>query len=165
MAADVTVVVAVEDEGTVGVVGAAAAHIAMELNATKIVLLHVLEHHSVSGGLLGLTLPVPVAETLDECGSLLARAEEAVKAEYSALGKDVPSIARQLEGGDPGQVISSVAEAAGARAIMVGGRRPHAFGRLAHPDVGAWLRRHTDIPIRVAPLQASEPSPAEGEVR
>src|SRR5947209_16209848 len=100
MSREMTVLVAMEVEATVGVVGVAAAHIAMELKATKVVLLHVLEDHAVSGGLLGLTLPVPMAETLDECRSLLACAEEALRAEYGALGQDVPPIARELEGGD-----------------------------------------------------------------
>jgi nucleotide-binding universal stress UspA family protein len=166
MESEKTIVVAAEDEATASVVGAAAAHIAMEQNATAVILLHVMENHVVAQGLMSMALPVPMAESEAEAQEVLAEAEGALRAEYEALGQPVPSISRRVVGGTAtGSVIARVAEDARAVRIVVGGRRPHAFGRFAHADVRAWLRQHTAIPVHVAPLQAPEHQPATGETR
>jgi nucleotide-binding universal stress UspA family protein len=166
MATERTIVVAAEDVATAGVVGAAAAHVAMEQNVAAVILLHVMENHVVAQGLMNMALPVPMSETEAEAQEVLAEAEAALRAEYEALGQSVPSITRRVVGGTAtGSVIARVADDAGALQIVVGGRRPHAFGRFAHADVRAWLGQHTQIPVHVAPLQAPERQPAAGETR
>lgn len=157
MASERTILVAAEDAATAGVVGAAAAHVAIEDDATVIVLLHVVESHLLAHGLMTMALPVPIAETKEEARAVLVEAENALRAEYTALDHPIPSITHRLLGGTAtGTVICEVAHEVGAIKIVVGGRRPHAFGRFAHADVRAALRHHTTIPIHVAPLQADE---------
>lgn len=164
MSSERTIVVAVEDTATAGVVGAAAAHVAMEEGATAVVLLHVVESHMVAQGLMTIALPVPMRETQAEAKSVLREAEIALRAEYDALDRPVPTIERRLLGGTAtGTAICEVAGEAHAVKIVVGGRRPHALGRLAHADVRAALHHHTKIPIHVAPLQESAPQTAPGE--
>ncbi len=155
-----TIVVAAEDAATAGVVGAAAAHVAMEEDATAILLVHVVESHMVAQGLMNVSLPVPLTETRDEAYAVLAEAEAALRAEYHALDRPLPSITHRLLGGTAtGAVIAEVADEVGAVKIVVGGRRPHAFGRFAHADVRASLLHHTKIPVHVAPLQATDRRP------
>jgi nucleotide-binding universal stress UspA family protein len=164
MTAERTIVVAVEDTATAGVVGAAAAHVAMEEDAGAIILLHIVENHVVAQGLMSIALPVPMRETQTEAESVLAEAEAALRAEYIALDRPVPAITRRLLGGPAvGAVVCEVANDAKAVKIVVGGRRPHVFGRFAHADVRAGLQHHTQIPLYVAPLQANEPQPSGGE--
>ena len=164
MSSERTVLVAVEDTATAGIVGAAAAHVAMEENATAIVLLHIVENHVVAQGLMSIALPVPMRETQTEADAVLAGAEAALRAEYVALDHPVPTVTRRLLGGTAiGTVVCEVADETKASKIVVGGRRPHAFGRLAHPDVRASLTHHTQIPVYVAPLQSAEPQSAGGE--
>jgi nucleotide-binding universal stress UspA family protein len=164
MTSERTIVVAVEDTATAGVVGAAAAHVAMEEDATAIILLHIVESHVVAQGLMSIALPVPMRETQTEAESVMGDAEAAFRAEYVALDRPVPTITRRLLGGTAvGAVLCEVANEVGAVKIVVGGRRPHAFGRFAHADVRAALRHHTKIPVHVAPLQASEPQPSSTE--
>jgi nucleotide-binding universal stress UspA family protein len=163
MAPERTIVVAVEDTATAGVVGAAAAHVAMEENATAIVLCHVVESHIVAQGLMNMAAPVPMRETQSEAQSVLAETEAALRAEYAALDHPSPTISQRLVGGTAiGAVLCEVANEVGAAKIVVGGRRPHAFGRFAHADVRAGLRHHTKIPVHVAPLQAVESQPTGG---
>ena len=88
---------------------------------------------------------------------MLALAEAAVQAEYGALGRTAPSITRRVSAGAPAAVIAQVAEDVGAAVIVVGARRPHAFGRLVHPDVRATLANCTTVPVQVVPLQAGTP--------
>jgi nucleotide-binding universal stress UspA family protein len=151
---------------TAGVVGAAAAHVAMEDDCTQIILLHVVENHVVAQGLMTVALPVPMRETKEEAQSVLTAAEAALRAEYVATGRPEPAITHRLLGGTAtGTVIAEVANDAGAQKIVVGGRRPHVLGRLAHADVCSGLRHHTKISVQVAPLQAEERQPAGGETR
>jgi nucleotide-binding universal stress UspA family protein len=151
------IVVAVEDIGTAGVVGAAAARIAIDQNATRVVLVHVLDSHTFATGLFGMTgAAAPVLESEEEANAVLSLAEAAFRAEYEALEHPVPAIVRELPGGNPGAVIPEVARREGAAGIVVGARRPHAFGRLAHPDVRSALGSQVDVPVYVAPLQSSE---------
>lgn len=151
------ILVAVEDIATAGVVGVAAARIAMDQNATRVVLLHVLDSHTFATGLFGMTgAAAPVLESDQEAGAVLSLAEAALRAEYEALERPMPVIVREMPGGNPGAIIPEVAREERATGIVLGARRPHAFGRLAHPDVGAALGSQVDIPVYVAPLQSSE---------
>lgn len=150
-----SILVCLEDQATAGVVATAAAHLAMEAGATEITLLHVVDVHMAAGGLLGMSgLTVPVAETGEDQEAMLAVAEAAIHGEYVALERPVPSIARRVSAGAPAAVIAQVAEEAGAAAIVLGARRPHAFGRLVHPDVRASLGRCARLPVHVVSLQA-----------
>lgn len=165
MSSERTIVVAVEDTATAGIVGAAAAHVAMEENAGTVVLVHIVENHVVAQGLMNIALPVPMRETETEAEAVLSAAEAAVRGEYAALDHPIPTITRRLLGGTAiGTVVCDVANEVNAAKIVVGGRRPHAFGRLAHPDVRSSLTHHTQIPVHVAPLQAAGPQPTGGEV-
>jgi nucleotide-binding universal stress UspA family protein len=151
---------------TAGAVGASAAQVAMEEDATAVILLHVVENHVVAQCLMTVARPVSMWETKEEAQSVLAAAEAALRAEYVAVGRPEPSITQRLVGGTAtGTVIAEVADDAGALKIVVGGRRPHVLGRLAHTDVRLGLRHHTKIPVYVAPLQAEERQPAGGETR
>jgi nucleotide-binding universal stress UspA family protein len=148
-----TLVVAVEDLATAGIVGASAAHTAMDEGATAILLLHVMESHAVTDGLV-FTMPVPLMETEPEARSVLDAAEAALVGEFGATDRPAPEITRRLAGGAPaGRLIAQAASEVEAAGIVVGARRPHAFGRLAHADVRDSLSHHTDIPIHVARLQ------------
>jgi nucleotide-binding universal stress UspA family protein/quinol monooxygenase YgiN len=161
MPREVALVVAVEDAATAGIVGAGAAHIAMEQGATQVILIHVLDTHLLANALYGggaLHVPVPVTpagESNAEADEVLASAEAAMRAEYEALECPLPAISHKLCDGRPcSATIAQVAADAGARGIVLGARRPHAFGRLAHPDVRASLSHHTTLPIYVVPLHA-----------
>ncbi len=158
MSDECTVLVALEDLATSGVVAAGAAQFAMEQDATRIILLHVLGNHFVANGLAGIVGAVaPSAEDPDEGSSILAGAEMTLQAEYSAVQKTPPQVVRQLVRGGPGSTIAQAAANLGATAIVVGARRPHALGRLTHADVVAYLREHTQLPIHVVALQAETP--------
>lgn len=149
------ILVGLEDGATAGVVATAAAHVAMDRDATAVILLHVIDTYMIAGGLLGMSgITLPVVETGEDQEAMLALAEAALRAEYAALDRTAPSIARRVSAGAPAAVIAQVAVDAGAAAIVVGSRRPHAFGRLVHPDVRASLARCTSVPVHVVPLQA-----------
>ena len=164
MSTEYVIVIAVEDSATAGVVAAAAAHVAMEQEATQAILVHVLDSHTFATGLFGMTgAAAPILESVEEGTQILDVAEATFRAEYDALERPVPSIARRLLSGNPGTVIPEVAAEVGAGTIIVGARRPHAFGRIAHPDVRSALGAHTTIPVRVAPLQSgATPENAQG---
>jgi nucleotide-binding universal stress UspA family protein len=150
--------VGLEDQATAGVVAAAAAHVAMARDATALILLHVIDTHMVAGGLLGLSGVLgPVGETGEDQERMLASAKAAIQAEYAALKRPVPSITLRVSAGAPAVIIAQVAKEVGAAAIVVGARRPHAFGRLVHPDVRASLAACTTVPVHVVPLQAETP--------
>lgn len=154
MSSESVIVVAVEDLGTAGVVAAGAAHFAMEQRAARVILLHVLDDHTVTNGLVGfMGVCAPVVEMAEEGVAALALAEAAMQAEYAGVNQSPPSIAREVREGKPGSVIGEVATQAGAAAIVIGARRPHAFGRLTHPDVVRYLRQHTQLPIYIVALQ------------
>lgn len=155
MSHDRVIVVAVEDLGTAGVVAVAAAHFAMECAADRLVLLHVLDEHAIANVFRGFAgVPEPVVEMAEEGTAVLTLAEAAIDAEYGAVEQPKPVVARELGEGRPGPVIAGVAAEVGAEAIVVGTRRPHAFGRLTHPDVVEYLRKHTAVPVHVVALQA-----------
>lgn len=149
------IVVAVEDSATGSVVAAAAARLAMERDAVAVVLLHVLENHAVISGMNTVAgVMTPVVETTEEGERVLALADAALRAEYAALDKPVPALTHELAAGEAGAAIAQVARDAGGTLLVVGARRPHAFGRLTHPDVRASLTRQTPAPVHVVPLQA-----------
>jgi nucleotide-binding universal stress UspA family protein len=154
MSSERSIIVALEDMATAGVVGAAAAHIAVDESANRVILLHVLDAHTMASGFAGLAgAPVPIVETSEECRSVLALGEAAMSAEYEAMKQPVPSFVSRLVEGSPAACIAGVATDAGASAIVVGARRPHALGRLTHPNVVESLRRLTSLPVHVVPLQ------------
>ncbi|HWE61061.1 MAG TPA: hypothetical protein VHB98_05070, partial [Chloroflexota bacterium] len=101
MPTEQVILVAVEDSATAGVVAAAAAQVAMAQNATTLVLLHVLDEHVVASGMYALVgCAVPLAETTEEGEQLLAYAEMAFRAEYTALERPMPRITHTLVGGE-----------------------------------------------------------------
>jgi nucleotide-binding universal stress UspA family protein len=150
-----SILVGLEDSATAGVVATAAAHRAMEQDAAAVILLHVIDVHMAAGGLLGISgVTVPVAETEEDQEAMLALAEAAIRAEYVALDRPVPAITRKVSAGAPPAVIAQVAAEVEAAAIVLGARRPHAFGRLVHPDVRASLAKCTKVPVHIVSLQA-----------
>ena len=150
--------VGLEDQVTAGVVAAAAAHIGLAQDATALILLHVIDTHIVTGGLLSLSgVMGPVGDTGQDQEVMFADAEAAIEAEYAALQRPVPPITRRVSAGAPAAIIAQAAKEVGAAAIVVGARRPHAFGRFVHPDVRASLAACTTAPVHVVPLQAEAP--------
>ena len=96
MPAPRSLLVCLEDQATAGVVATAAAHIAMDGEATAVILLHVIDTHIVAGGLLSMSgVTVPVAETQEDREAMLALAEAAMQAEYVALERPVPRITKR----------------------------------------------------------------------
>ena len=166
MSTERTIVVAVEDTATAPAVAAVAAQAAMEEEASAIVVLHVVERHTVAQGLMTVALPpVPLLETADEARSVLAAAEAAVRAAYVEAGRPEPRIERRVkEGASAGSIIVEVAEKVGALRIVVGGRRAHVLGRLVHADVCTSITHHTTIPVQVAEVQAHKHRARDGEV-
>lgn len=160
MPSERVIVVAVEDIATAGVVAVGAAHLAMEQGADRLILVHVLDDHVVTNGLAGLVGGAPpLVETAAEGRSILRLAKQTVEAECRAANHSLPACDEELGEGRPGPTIARVATDNQAAAIVIGARRPHALGRLAHPEVVEHLRRHTAIPVHVVALQA-ETSPS-----
>ncbi len=150
--------VGLEDQATASVVATAAAHLAMEQDASALLVLHVLDTYSVVGALLDLSGGTgPALDTGEEQEALLALAEAALRAEYGARDRPVPVITRMVRAGAPAAVIAQVAEDVGAAMIVVGARRPHVFGRRVHSDVRAALTAGTTAPVHVVSLQAQTP--------
>jgi nucleotide-binding universal stress UspA family protein len=157
MAVPRILIVGVEDLGTASVVAAQAAHVAIEQHATEVVLLHVLDEHTMLSGMYALAIPATtMAETTEEGGMVLVLAEAALRAEFAALNTPVPTIKAKAVDGPPGAALSECAAQAGVIGLVLGARRPHAFGRLAHPDVRGQIQRHGHVPIFLAPLQAAK---------
>lgn len=156
MAHERCLLVAVEDLSTATTVAAAAAHVVVEQDTTEVHLLHVLNQHPLIHGLLNLGGPASQATEAPEDGELvLTLAERALRAELATMDRAAPAIAHDLAAGEPATVIAETARKCGAAAILVGARRPHAFG-LLHPDIRATLAAHAPCPVHVAMLQ--EPS-------
>jgi nucleotide-binding universal stress UspA family protein len=148
-------VVGIEDLGTAGVVAAYAAHLAAEQGATNVLLLHVLDDHCMLSGMYALAMPATsMAETAEEGGHVLVMAEAALRAEFAAMKQPLPEIVCKVVGGPPGTALAACAAQPEVIGIVLGARRPHAFGRLTHPDVRSHVRHHGSASIFVAPLQA-----------
>lgn len=154
------IIVAVEDSATASVVATAAAHLAMDEGVREVILAHVLDEHTSANAVFGLVpLSVPILERTEEGEQVLALAEAALQAEYAAQHREVPPVRRALLSGRAGQALAELATETGAVAMVLGARRPHAFGRLTHPDVRDYLAHHTTTPVRVVMLQADATSP------
>ncbi|HVA89950.1 MAG TPA: universal stress protein [Chloroflexota bacterium] len=148
-----SLVVAVEDFSTAGIVAVEGAHVASTTGATDLVLLHVLDPHHLSGAALA-ARGFPVAETEDVGETLLDLAEQAMRAEFTGMGKPVPRIRRRVCEGNVWAAIQHLVDEEGAVGVVMGARRPHAFGILLHPDVHSHLAKQLTCPIYVASLQA-----------
>jgi nucleotide-binding universal stress UspA family protein len=154
MAQERRILVAVEDMMTATTVAATAARAAVEEGATEIILLHVLSEQPTLRSLLH--LPGQAANTPGEGETVLELAERAVRAQYAALGAPVPSITFELVSGEPTAEIARVAREQHVALLVLGKRRPGAFG-LQHPDVRGALSSRVTCPIRLAALQAEPP--------
>ncbi len=151
MAEERRILAAIEDMMTATTVAAVAARAATEEGASEIILLHVLSQHPSIRSLLhqhGRSVASP-----GEGEAVLELAERAVRAEYAAMGKPAPSIAYELATGEPAIEIARVAAERRVALLVVGARRPGAFG-LLHPDVRGGLGGRVTCAVRVAPLQA-----------
>lgn len=156
MSAERTLIVAVEDTSTAGIVAVEAAHVAMEADVGNLVLLHVLDAHPLMGAVAAACgYCIPTAETADEAERVFAMAEYALCAECAAMGRSAPTIERAVAEGDVGAAIEEAAKAHAAVGVVLGARRPHAFGRLVHPDVRAHLESRAPCRLHVAALQAA----------
>lgn len=152
-------VVAVEDFSTASIVAVEAAHVGDTLGATEITLLHVLNPYLISGAAMA-ARGFPVAETEEAATVLLELAEQALRAEYTGMGKAVPVIKRRVCEGKVWHAVEQAVRETGALGLVMGARRPHAFGQLLHPDVHSHLAKDLGCPIHVASLQAGpEPKP------
>jgi nucleotide-binding universal stress UspA family protein len=151
MADERRILAAVEDMMTATTIAAAAARAGVEEGATEIILLHVLSQHPTIRDLLHLREQSSALPGDGE--SVLELAERAVRAQYVALDKPAPPITYELLAGEPATVIARVANEQQVTLLVVGARRPGAFG-LLHPDVRGGLGGKVRCPIRVAPLQA-----------
>ena len=154
MAEERRVLAAVEDMMTATTIAAAAARGGAEEGATEIILLHVLSQHPTIRSLLH--MPEHSSALPGDGEMVLELAERAVYAQYAAMGKPAPTIAFELVAGEPAAEIARVANEKDVVLLILGARRPGAFG-LQHPDVRGGLGSQVHCPVRVAPLQA-EPS-------
>jgi len=156
IAGENTVVIAVEDMATATIVAVEGARVAMDKDntATQVVLLHVLDHHPIMGAVLGMSGQcLPLTATTEEVEALFGATEGALRAEFEALSRPTPVIRREVAEGDPAAAIEQVAGEYGAGVIVLGARRPHAFGRLVHPDIRAHVATHAPCHVHVAALQ------------
>jgi len=87
---------------------------------------------------------------------VLVVAETALRAEFAAKQQPLPKITGKVVEGPPGAALADFAALPNVIGIVLGARRPHAFGRLTHPDVRSHVRRHGSVPVFVAPLQAAD---------
>lgn len=151
MAAERRILAAIEDMMTATTVAAAAARAAAEEGGSEIILLHVLSQQPTLRSVLhqhGRSGASP-----GEGEAVLELAERAILAQFAAMGKPAPSIAYELATGEPAVEIARVATERKVALLVVGARRPTAFG-LLHPDVRGNLASRVPCAIRVAPLQA-----------
>ena len=151
MADERRILAAIEDMMTATTVAAVAAHAASEEGASEIILLHVLSQQPTLRSLLH--MPERPGALPGEGEAVLELAERAICAEYAALGKPAPSISFELASGEPGIEIARVATEKQVALLVLGARRPGAFG-LNHPDVRGGLSSRVKCAIRIAPLQA-----------
>jgi len=155
MSEERAIVVAVEDAMTATTGAAEAAHVAVDTAATTGVLLHVLDAHTMVNAMFTMGgYWAPIAETREDGAAVLDVAEGALRAELAALGRPAPAIRHEIAEGSAGEAIAHDADAHDAIRIVLGARRPHAFGRLTHPDVRAHLAAHGRSSLHLAALQA-----------
>jgi len=151
-----TLVVAIEDLATAGVVAVEAAHLARDMSVHHIVLVHALDAHTVISAIFGAAnYAAPLAETQEEGIQLLEVAANDIRAEDAAVGAAVPTIELIVSDGVPAKVIEGAAQSSSVVGVVLGARRPHALGRLTHADVRSHVTSHLSVPVRIAALQAS----------
>ncbi|GAC1429305.1 MAG: hypothetical protein NVSMB65_02610 [Chloroflexota bacterium] len=149
-------VIAIEDLATAGIVAVEAAHIAQEHGTAQAILLHVLDPHPILSGVAAMSgYAMPMRETPEEAEFVLDLADRLFQAEFAAVGKPMPTIQHEVAEGPVGEAIARTVRAHGAQGIVLGARRPHAFGRLVHPDVRSHVTGHMSVKVHVAQLQAS----------
>ncbi len=149
-----TLVIAIEDTSTIQCVGKEGTHVAIEVGATKLVLLHVLDQHPLSGAAVAMSgYYLPIAESTEDGAVLLKRAEAAIQAEFDRLGLPRPEIELLVGQGNPSTVIEDVIRDRSAEDVVLGARHRHLFGRLMYSDVRAHLKCLDAHHIHVAPLQ------------
>jgi nucleotide-binding universal stress UspA family protein len=154
MTSNKVILVGVEDRATASAMGTAAAHIAMDERAAALLLVHVLDDHTIANAVFSLgSVVVPLAESTEEGDEILGLAEAAFEAECAAKRQVPPRVTRALRSGPAGRALAEAASEASASAIVVGARRSHVLGRLTHPDVREYVAHHTAIPVRVVMLQ------------
>ena len=151
MADERRILAAIEDMMTATTVAAVAARAASEEGAAEIILLHVLSQQPTLRNLLHMTEHSTASPGEGE--AVLELAERAICAEYAAIGKPAPSISFELVSGEPGVEIARVVTEKQVALLVLGARRPGAFG-LNHPDVRGGLGSRVKCAIRIAPLQA-----------
>jgi len=155
MKTELTLVVAIEDISTIRCVGKEAAHVAMEIGATRIVLLHVLDQHPLSGAAVAMSgYYFPVAEPPEEGSTLLQEAQAAVCAEFDREGIAVPEMDLLVGKGMPSMVIEEVIKSFGAGDVVLGARHHHLLGSLVYGDVRAHLKCLDARHVHVAALEA-----------
>lgn len=163
MSQERTIVVGVEDLATAGIVAVEAAHVAMHQNADAVVLVHVLDEHPLLTAVYGsVGYAAAVKESPEDGERILALAEAALRAEFEALKRSTPAIRHEISQGKPSAVIKGIAGEVGAVAVVLGARRPHAFGRLTHPNVREEIADRAACPIHIASLQAAPDAPPAG---
>ena len=159
MAGETTIMVALEDLATVGAVAGEAVRLAVRENATRLVLVHVLDAHTVVNSILAMAAAPsePIVESQAEGERMLSLAAQVIQAEFVALGRPAPTIEEVLGRGGVAEALGQIADAHGAAWLVVGARRPHLFGRLTHPDVRAQLAGQSGVRLHVASLQEVPP--------
>jgi len=154
MAGGNTVVIALEDLSTAGLVAVEGAHVVRDTDAASVVLLHVLDNHPVVGAMFSAGGQcLQLTATSEEVEMIFSLAEQVLRAELTALEHAIPTIEREVAEGNIPAAIEETATARDAAVIVLGARRPHAFGRLLHPDVRSHVATHAPCPIHVAALQ------------
>ncbi len=157
-----TLVVAIEDLATAGVVAVEAARVARDMNVNHITLVHVLNEHTLISALFGAAnYAAPIAETEDEGAQLLKVAESDIRAEYRAVDTAAPTFESLVSDGFPARVIEEAAHSSGVVGVVLGARRPHALGRLTHADVRSHVSSRLSVPVRIAALQAAQTDDAK----
>lgn len=163
MSGDVSIVVAIEDLAIAGAVAGEAVRLAVREGATRLLLVHVLDAHTVVNSILAMAgaPSEPVLESQVEGERLLTLIAQVIQAEFAALGQPEPTIERILTRGHVAEALERIAIEHQAAWLVLGARRPHLFGRLTHPDVRAHLAGHSAVRLQVASLQEA-PTPSAG---
>ena len=155
MPGETTIMVALEDLATAGAVAGEAVRLAVRESATRLLLVHVLDAHTVVNSILAMAAAPsePIVESAAEGERMLSLATRVIQAEFAALGRPAPAIEAVLGRGGVAEALGQIAGAHQVAWLVVGARRPHLFGRLTHPDVRANLAGRSSVRLHVASLQ------------
>ena len=149
-------VVAIEDSSTVECVGPEAARIAAEHHSTRLLVLHVLDPHPLSGAAIAMSgYYIPLEESPEDGKALLERTQAAILAEFARLQVVSPTIELLVGHGEPAHAIEQVITHYGAKEVVLGARHRHALGKLVYTDVRAHLHCLDMAHVHVAPLKES----------